>query len=1473
MVKRILKIVSIILASFIVVTGAVVGVVALTGGFNKEEINITKLYFGDDESNNELRVKTLEDFTTKINYLPKNATNTKLKVTINGNENGIIENIGSINAGQDIKIKVNKDTKGNNIGGVVTIELKQGIAPAKLTVIVDSAIPDDSIYFTGNTASKLTLSGKSFTMPISRETQYVYLKSSLINAFYLQADNQNMKKAYISYTYYDKNGNKINGKSKDLSDELVVDSIADESIGKNVYFYKIPIVTDVAGHVEINAKMHRTSIIDSEFYANEFDKLVSYMTNDPNGDKTHLMLLKYNQFLNDYVDYFDNTLESYSFFKKHIPLGKIELYNLEDVKESLEYVFVSCSAKINITAIKLKDFTSTDTPTSYNVFTQNVLGLSGDDNKVTNVIDKFKLKITTNAIDPTIDDAVTDSKYLFENTLNMAPYLYVDKGTEDNPTFDSVAFDGEYITWESRKYKYINVYGFKGHTPITQESEESIHTGYLLKLEDQDEYMAINKVMVNNKQHWNLSCNVPLPNNTKNAESSSQSFNIYKALYIGFSVSGMDEENNQIIEKNTFSRIYIEYDDYEFVSNEIDNLTLNEMYKLMAINTTTLIDDAEGNLAPKRNKQTISIDTSDIKQDKLTPTPSYTSIMYFVESTSNLVNGYKKVATVGKYKFLKMKNVNSASILSDYPSDKYYCVDEDNGDVEALNKAPLIGERILTYDDNKNYYLHALNASTEPVKVFAVAYLSDENGDPIDINGRKLTIKDEDALSEDNAAELVVIRITEYTSDTMTKIEISNYVDNINFYTNSQTEYSMEIDEDESVEFGEGALSRNTLNYYLNNDGEKIDAEKLLKINNFLQLKLISEKNFDLYLSNFELNEVGEECSKIDEDEKTSSNFEFADVFGNKMTSPITYKIAVDNNKQIAFNNLCKNIGDCSLIVSGDSEAVTNASKIGEVISDGDNCVAIKYTLSTSKNNGKINLDVTDNDIPYSTQLGVGDRTNDKSPIQKCNWISYIVNKLEVETVDIAENNSMQNKLYAKYNSEDDRVYFTADRSTNDEYSLDMNMSEGFSSIDYSVETNFTKLSDTGTPVYDLDIVDVSQIDDLEEYIALKTTGIATGNSIGYTNTGVVTIKSDAEFNNINKNNDYDNNIYFGTKVFAKDGSYVNINGYSIPVQEEGKKYYIKINAGQVFPLIADKYVLIYNELFELNAGDGNQNYFIYGRTEDKTNTNIIYVEKGATLVLSNGNVVNYDANEYLKSDTNTSAIIIEGDSATVNFLHGETLANATNDAEGECEYKLVVEEGKSRYVKLSDEELLPSKDGGYAGDRYKLEDLYDTEGCKKGVTVYLLVTFNLTGKNFYKAIEYELVQQDIIMTGYNEDNTINSSLNPYKVEKGEYTITLNSSSDNTPYIYLFPDISGDDYYEDTEKLFRDMVNLFDDVEVTSNNSTYLSVVKNGVNIVVTIGTPPVGEKLSISLSYKDPKTGILYSGDTAFKFYFVVTG
>ena len=216
--------------------------------------------------------------------------------------------------------------------------------------------------------------------------------------------------------------------------------------------------------------------------------------------------------------------------------------------------------------------------------------------------------------------------------------------------------------------------------------------------------------------------------------------------------------------------------------------------------------------------------------------------MYFVESNSNKVDGESaggalKVATVGKYKFITMTNANT---LDSGDTNNSLATYEKFGDED------LVGERIPTYtvttdnlgNETKNYYLLSLNASTKPVKIFAVVYLSDKNGNPIDVNGRPLNI-DESGNTADTVT-LVVTEISNITDGQMPEVIVESYVDNMYFYTDNKVSKTFGEGENALTFEAEQLLLRNSRNYHDIEDTDNIWAS----IDDFLKLKLLKDNYF-----------------------------------------------------------------------------------------------------------------------------------------------------------------------------------------------------------------------------------------------------------------------------------------------------------------------------------------------------------------------------------------------------------------------------------------------------------------------------------------------------------------------------------------------------------------------------------------------------------------------------------------------------
>lgn len=1529
MVKRILKIVGIVLAGFVVIAGAAVGIVALTGGFNKEVIHISHLYFGDEQNNIKKTIYLKSDEVVEnINFAPLDATEKDLKVDIYGNgeqDNGeikIIDDISKITAGEDFTIKAKKDSKGNYIGGVVQIVASTGISQVTLTVVVDAVVPNNSMFFTGTTSGKLSTTGKSFTMPISQTTQYVYLKSSLVNAFYLPVNNVNVKSVQIGYTYNYTDGGST---TRDLSSSVTIDSAFNYEQGVRNYFYKIPLTTNEAGTIELTAKMHRTHEIQQAFEEGGFGTLVSKLqaamnTNSPlDIANANVAITNYNAFLNKYIKYFDTTEESYEFFKHWIPNGVVSfgIENIDAVKQSLEYVYVSCSATINVTAIQLSDFTSTDLKkNSYQVFDQTLYSITGTDislgNSVENIVDDFGLSIAVD--NENISNIDKEKAYLYES-LTIKPYLYLDTINNLTDADVDIGDDDSYIvTWAGRTYKALAVYGFdssNNNMPYTTPNPNDIYgdtiTGYLLQLTDSDEYLSVTELNINGEKHWRVSCNTPLP--------TTQSDTIpTKALYLGFQVSGLANDNS-IIAIETYSRVYIDYVDYEFDNANGDNnlkfaFDESNPVKDMTINTNVTDIEGDGILASNLSEQNISLTNNYTN----TTSPTYTSIMYFAERTSNVVGSGSKIVTMGKYKFISI-------------SDALY---HDNSNPYST----IVGERIPTYitsNGSKQYYIKALNASNEPVRIFAVAYLSDKNGNPIDVNGRILTINEADpGTSEEMWPQLVVVRMTEYELDKMIEIKIHSYVDEVNFYTKSLINHSVS-----GVDFASDTYTlRNTLNSYTLEDGTTLSTSEINSLNDFLKLKLLQSNYFTLYVTPFRL---GGEASN----EESYAYYYLTDVYGKMSSTAYSYKIERDNNKQLAFNTLCANFDQFKLSIYGytdveitemlfdvggdnyvasyspakDGEEELNVSKIKFVLHATEDATLNSSTSTEGVNNTKIALEPINDyiSIPYSSLMYGSTETQN-------NFVTYQVSKLEIYNVELDSEYEMYTKLFARYaniDTDDEEqkgtlefrqiVLESGDGIKRTDYYLELE--DG--NVKYTVENNIMNDEE-----FNLSLVDSSQAgarDDkplnydssyystIEDYVSHYVNG-ENGTGISYNNAeNVMTFERDCEFSNYLVG-DYSNEyIHFGSKKFPftkSEGTStysVNINGYILPLTQVDVgdgiyKYSFTIKKGEYFPVVNGNQAIIYNEIFTISDGTGYK--YILDYVDKQTSGNQVKVTLTASIITADGANMTYDANKYL-SDTNlhsNSAITVENDTtrAKVNFTQGEETAIYVEDANGD--YKLV------------DGDYTLITESNYSGTRYSLSayekdelgnlyynsktNKYESIGSydipinerytKRGVVVHLLITFNVikTSDNsalhtFYKVLTYELIQEEIEIVGIN--GIVNESIEYNEQKNSELILDAGVTADsdnkvNTIYLY-----GGSGARITTEA--QDEIYFFNHVTFTmefnstpmTNKDWTIETDGQGVAYAIVINTPNLAEwgSLTLKLSY-------LYKGEQKTYSYYI---
>ena len=1413
MFKRFLKIFGVCMAIFVGVCGLGVGIFALRGGFKDNEINILRLYI-DDATKADKTIYTLTDFTTRINFEPLDATNRDLEVSIqdpmriveNGNlvKEGILKNVPSvIKAGEEFNIQINKDANGNNYGGAVTLTFKpkgndKAITEFRLKVVVDVAIPNNALYFAGNNGDNYsTATGKTITMGISNNVQHIFLKSNLINAFCLETEDKNLKQAEISYIYKNLEGKTIEEKT---FSNLAYDRIYNSVDKEYNYYFKVPVTPRESGTIVMSAKMHKTYEIEQAYIDGGFDTILDPTLNPSEQAK----LDRFNEFVNKYIKYFDTTEESYKFFSNcnlkndgsvSIPYTKLS--------ECRKYIFQTTSATIKISAVNLDSITSTDDPQNFKVFSSNSYTVS-------DLINKFDLDITLSEDNVAQDTDIREKQNLFA-TLQVSPYIYLEKEEYEN-TRD---------LWQNYSIMLAVTDFTNTGKPVVSDETDNIEgidcIGYLIALGGQNsykEYITCNLSPDASNKVWTLNFNTPLTKSSTETTIKSAK----RTLFLQFQVSGRNLDTNEKIVKNAYTRILVDYDEYQYRDQDSAKLTFSTNLQRMSINDKVQ-NSQNYNYTKQLNMQNINLSL----KDSITNSDNvqYKRIMYFAEKTSNRIDngGGSKLATVGSYKFRYMNaGVNGTTSLI-----KRFNTEED-----------LIGERLLNYGtiDKPDYRLYAINASTEPVRIFAIVYLSDIDGKPIDINGRPITI-DENLIGAEEPV-LTVFAITDITETGMTSVVIDNFVNNMNYYTVSKIGYSIndDVDTDDdgegdtTITYSVGAgewIKRNIVidDYYTDpNTGYQFSKSKTEEIQKFLQLKLLYKNRISLYATNFELSRSGE----IADSDKTNTTLliDVKDFYG-KPIKDKAYDINTYQNKQLALNQMIQGFNSNYYL----NILATNGTPVQktEIIYSDPNdptsaVIGIKFELVAE---GK---STSNDDYIY---IKARDGVANSLDYNKKDYVAWTVNSLDVEDITLfqSDNKSQElntyNKLYSNYSSNKDdgqlfgNVIYNESFQFTPYYLYTYSEPEGngyvkgsiADNVYFAVRTNLYGNYDGMGDSVNVNLVDMSQADfestaevttdpsldifsGVYDYIEYYTKNTMTMN-ITYQNAGgMAQLKQDLYFPS-----DYEY-VTIGNKKFAKkigtiviDGKkydkYITAGGrnYGIEISDAVGNFYgeevVKINKGEYFPIIKNytingkPVVIICDEKFIIENDETDSNGGLIYNIEDTAtgNRRPVKVSKVTTINGSTYNVNNYiDDGEADKSKTSLKKKLNDDgkvESATVKFKKGGTLRDESNN-----EIFVKDENGKYFFNTITNKyEICPN------------ETSKESRYSKKGIMAYLMITYNFKGlygdnvNPITKVIAYELIQEPVTLVATGNVNGEAGGVELQDSETITDSLTINAGTTN----------------------------------------------------------------------------------------------
>ena len=648
-IKKTLLTLLIVILGIAVIVGAIFGVSALMGVFDEKYIAIRNLYFENpedatDTSIKEIEIRTLDDFKSKISYLPADATKTTLTVTTKGASNALDNFPKTVTAGEEFDIKLAKDEFGNNVGGAVELRFtdESGQALCYIRVAVDVVSTNNSIYFS-NAAGSSNVSSDGITqlvMSKSGDSSKVIFKSSLANAikmnsgFTFKTENFNNQKKKVTFdmSYIDTEGNNVSTLDWSVTDETK------SSNGAIITNYIFDITPTHTGNIRIKAKMHRTYEIEEVFNESGFEEFGTVYTETSKNTNNMAfinLLSEYNAFINHYLEFFTTSETATRFFDQYYNnQGQIALTTITDVLASLEHVYVHSEIIISVVSVQLTNLSIKNSAVTYQVFDDIVYSIDA----LKESTDNKSFGVNIEIDNETIDDYDNEINRLF-NKITMKPYMFVTIEEADNyqDVLPIVACDDD------------------TNLPILYDSNVNTELdiqGYLVPT---DKYVNVEELVeVNGDRSWRVKANLPILHDD-NDEPMAQ-------VYLLFETTSRDVDNGEIIKKNAIVEVHIDYTEYN------GTIYINEL-KDIAIN-----DELSDTESYALRTQEVSLNTDNISNMELV---EYTKVLYFVEKRSNIEDGNPKILSSG----YTLQASDNKMVYKDYNGGVYTFVDIKDGKI------------------------------------------------------------------------------------------------------------------------------------------------------------------------------------------------------------------------------------------------------------------------------------------------------------------------------------------------------------------------------------------------------------------------------------------------------------------------------------------------------------------------------------------------------------------------------------------------------------------------------------------------------------------------------------------------------------------------------------------------------------------------------------------------------------------------
>ena len=984
---RYLKIVAISIAILLGFAGVAIGIAAIGGKFNQKPIQLTEIYFseesvGGDETNKALhKYAVIEKATTfVVSYLPSNATNRVINVTIVGGNKSIFENVPSaITGGAPFTLTPAKYDDGYNKTGSILLKFENPYCSTEcyLHIAIDQTISNTKVEEDGKTVDCFNIntsideSGKeipglaiqdnstlgptylmnSSSMMKNEENpnkggRILWVKSNFLNAvdpdtgtaFPAQGQDGGVSTLYnpILFSLVSRN----NGMEERIeANDIKLTQTYDEATRS--YMLRLTSENRQTKQFYLKMQMHRSYKLKSEFensgfndFKSKFNDMLNLETNQEYKD----LCGKFKTFINKYYSvYFKPSDENNNnFIKNEIIDSSSDSYALNTIIKAIDIVMVTQYQSFRIIDINVNNFmfNSITKKWEFNVF--------GNENTTIDDISGLSSSALTSKFNLSFDIAgessdLTDEQFkneikLLKSNVKITPVVWDSKNTDSKLSIANLISqnsNAEYI-YQNENINNSETNPFK----IVNAGKMEYKTGFL----DGSNFIEV----IRNGNEVEFVPKLP-------SKLYSKDENTFK-IYLVFSIETVDKDGNNKVFYN-YIEVVINKD------NIIGNLKVKEP-KEMIVNSEYLNANV---YAGKTQSLEYSIE-SELMQ--------YKTVKIFADEASiKIGTDLSKINIAGKNKanLIKYENFNE--------DEKITYKDAENKDITLIELGT------ITYDDQAQIgvEIEAICAQfNSPVKLYAVLILTDKDGNPIDRDGKllyqtvdengKIKIIDNNGKVEYKDGEKNVYydfsgknldTVDYYTlawSTEPTDLKISSVVDNIYFYT-----YIEEIG-------GEGG-NYNAL--YLDkkeNKVKKVEGGKFFLRNNrydeidsaFTNLKLISGEDYNGTLI-FTFNPLA--IDKIDGLADASS---FTD---NKFTLNFNYGLTGTDDATKKLNSIYQN---------NHIEAIKKVlSLIGQNESGGYDLIK----ASMSKNSVPLNEDEIKKLLKIISVKAIKNQNDDKNPV------------------------------------------------------------------------------------------------------------------------------------------------------------------------------------------------------------------------------------------------------------------------------------------------------------------------------------------------------------------------------------------------------------------------------------------------------------------------------------------------------------